>query len=278
MNPIRRQPEPSLAGRVAAVTGGARGIGAATARLLARAGATVVIGDRDLDLAEATATELGGGTTALPLDVTSADSWRTFLAEAGAVDVLVNNAGIMPLGDVLKESDEVTRQIFEVNTFGVIHGTKAAAPGMVERGGGHIINIASAVGRVAAAGGATYSASKHAVVGFTEATRAELAPHGIEVSMVLPAIVRTELSAGIPDTRGVPPVTPEQVAAVVVDLVRRPVPEAWVPRYAQPMTKATMALPRKVQEGLARVFGADTVLAHVDPTARSAYEERARRD
>lgn len=263
-----------LAGLTVAITGGARGIGAATAALLVRQGARVVIGDRDLEVAEATAREVGA--RALPLDVTSTDSWRAFVDAAGPLDVLVNNAGIMPLGDVLKEPDEMTRHIFEVNTFGVIRGTRAVAPGMVERGRGHIVNVASAVGRVAAAGGATYSASKHAVVGFTEATRQELAGSGIDVSMVLPAIVRTELSAGVPDTRGVPPVTPQQVAEVIVATIRRPVAEAWVPRWTQPVAKLTMALPRRVQEGMARAFGADRVLAEVDDTARSAYEERVR--
>lgn len=268
-----------LAGLTVAITGGARGIGAATAERLARAGAVVVIGDRDLALAEETARRLGvraREVRALLLDVTSTDSWLAFVDAAGPLDVLVNNAGIMPLGGVLKETDEMTRHIFEVNTFGVIRGTKAVAPGMVDRGRGHIVNVASAVGRVAAAGGATYSASKHAVVGFTEATRQELAPHGIDVSMVLPAIVRTELSAGVPDTRGVPPVTPEQVAEVIVDTIRKPVAEAWVPRWAQSVTKVTMALPRRVQEGMTRAFGADKVLADVDDAARSAYEERVR--
>jgi short-subunit dehydrogenase len=263
-----------LSGRAVAVTGGARGIGAATARRLVAAGAEVVIGDRDLGLAEATAQQVGA--RALPLDVTSPDSWRSFVDAAGPLDVLVNNAGIMPLGDLLKEPDEVTRQIFEVNTFGVIHGTKAVTPGMVERGRGHVVNVASAVGRVAAAGGATYSASKHAVVGFTEAMRQELAPLGIDVSMVLPAIVRTELSAGVPATRGVPPVSPEQVAEAIVATIHAPVAEVWVPRWAQPMSKVTAALPRRLQEGMARAFGADRVLADVDAAARSAYEERAR--
>jgi NAD(P)-dependent dehydrogenase (short-subunit alcohol dehydrogenase family) len=257
-----------------AVTGGARGIGEATAALLVAAGARVTIGDTDAELGAATARALGAGFH--PLDVTDTDSWRAFVDAAGPLDVLVNNAGIMPLGDLLKEPDEVTRRIFEVNTLGVIWGTKAVAPGMVDRGRGHIVNVASAVGRVAAAGGATYSASKHAVVGLTEATRQELAGSGIDVSMVLPAIVSTELSAGVPATRGVPTITPGQVAEVIVDVIRKPVAEAWVPRWTQPMAKVTMALPRRVQEGMARAFGADKALADVDAVARSAYEARVR--
>src|SRR3546814_2577708 len=92
----------------------------------------------------------------------------------------------MPLGSVLKESEELSRSIVDVNLHGIIHGTKALAPGMAERGRGHIVNVASAVGRVALADGATYTASKFAAVGFSEATRSELAPLGIDVSVVLP--------------------------------------------------------------------------------------------
>ncbi|HET7432784.1 MAG TPA: SDR family oxidoreductase [Nocardioides sp.] len=258
-----------------AVTGGARGIGAATVRLLRDSGAAVVIGDRDQAVAEQTAA--AHGARALPLDVADPESWHSFVEAAGPLDVLVHNAGIMPIGDVLEEPDEVTRRIFEVNTFGVIHGTKAVVPGMIERGHGHVVNVASAVGRVAAAGGATYSASKHAVVGFSEATRLELAPHGIDVSMVLPAVVRTELAAGIPESRALPTVDPEDVAAVIVATIRRPVAEAWVPRWAQTMAKVTMTLPRRVQLAMAKVFDADAVLADVDESARAAYEARARR-
>src|SRR5690606_24167168 len=102
-------------------------------------------------------------------------------------------------------------------------------------------------------------------------------PSGVDVSMVLPATVRTGLSAGVPETRGVPPVTPEQVADVILATIRRPVAEAWVPRWAQPMTKVTQALPRRVQEAMMRAFGADRVLSDVDDSARADYEARARR-
>ncbi|RZI85160.1 MAG: SDR family NAD(P)-dependent oxidoreductase, partial [Microbacterium sp.] len=169
-----------LSGLAVVVTGGARGIGRATVERLARAGARVAIGDRDAELAAATAADVsrstGNRVVSAPLDVGDPDSWSAFLgavAEIGPVDVLVNNAGIMPLGSVLKESVAVTTAIVDVNLHGVINGTKAVAPGMADRGRGHIVNVASAVGRVAVPNGATYSASKFAVVGFSEATRAE---------------------------------------------------------------------------------------------------------
>jgi short-subunit dehydrogenase len=225
------------------------------------------------------ADELGNGVIAAPLDVTDPESWAAFLEEVapiGPIDVLVNNAGIMPLGPVLKEPDEVARRIVDVNLHGVIFGTKAVAPGMVERGHGHVVNVASAVGRVAVADGATYSASKFAVVGFSEATRAELEPLGVDVSVVLPALVQTELAAGVPTTRGIKPVTADDVAKVIEATVRKPQPETWVPRWTQGLTKFGMVLPRPLQRAMARAFNADRTLADADSAARAEYERRAR--
>jgi len=245
----------------------------------------VAVGDLDGDLARSVADELAQAHGAAvvvggALDVTDAESWRAFLArvaELGPVDVLVNNAGVMPLGPVLDEPAAVQRAILDVNVHGVINGTKAVAPAMVERGRGHIVNVASAVGRAAAPGGATYSASKFAVVGFSEATRQEFRPHGVDVTVVLPTIVQTELSAGVPSARGVKRVTPEQVATVIADAVRKPRPELWVPTWTRGLVRTTSLLPRRVQEGVARSMGADRVLLDADPAARKAYEDRARR-
>lgn len=263
-----------LASLSIAITGAARGIGEATARRLARAGADVVIGDLDAALAASVADRIG--VRSHPLDVADAASWRAFVEAAGPVDVLVNNAGIMPVGSVLKEPDEVTDRILDINLRGVILGTKAVVPGMVERGGGHVVNVASAIGRVPTAEGATYSASKAGVVGFSEATRAELAPLGVDVSMVMPTVVRTELATGVTQARFVKPVTAEDVAEVIESVIRRPRAETWVPRWTQGMTKATQLLPRRVQEGMARLFSADRILSDADHAARAAYEQRAR--
>jgi short-subunit dehydrogenase len=268
-----------IAGLSVIVTGGARGIGRATVERFARHGARVAVGDRDLELARDVVAPFGERAVAGLLDVTDPQSWRDFLEQVsvlGPFDVLVNNAGIMPLGPVLKEPDEVTRRIVDVNLHGVINGTKAVAPGMVERGRGHVVNVASAVGRVAVAEGATYSASKFAVVGFSEATRAELAPHGVDVTVVLPTVVQTDLAAGVSQARGIRPVTAEDVADVIVEAVRRPRAELWVPRWTQGMTKMTQALPRRVQDLMARAFKADALLADVDASARADYERRVR--
>jgi short-subunit dehydrogenase len=268
-----------ITGLTVVITGGARGIGEATAELLTARGATVALGDLDTALVERVAARIGRGAVGAHLDVTSPASWTEFLAavsDVGPIDVLVNNAGIMPLGSVLKEPDSVARAIMDVNVHGVINGTKAVAPGMVERGRGHIVNVASAVGRIAVADGATYSASKFAAVGFSEATRAELRPHGIDVSVVLPTVVQTELAAGVPSARGVKAVTAEDVAKVVMTAIQTANPEMWVPRWVQGMTKTTAMLPRGMQDGLTRLFAADRVLSDRDETLRAAYEARVR--
>ena len=256
------------------VTGAGRGIGAATARTLRDAGARVVIGDRDEEALATTAGTLG--VDAFPLDVTDPDQWEAFADFAGEVDVLVNNAGIMPVGQFLDEDPRITRAVFEVNSLGPIHGARAFLPAMVRRGSGHVVNVASAVGRVALAGGATYSASKHAVVGFSEALREEMAPHGVDVSMVLPVIVQTELSRGVSSTRGVPEMTPDEVAGVIVDVIRRPVAEAWAPRWGQPIAKVASVLPRRVQAMASRALKADSVLTGADTGVRASYESRVR--
>jgi hypothetical protein len=269
-----------ISGLTVIVTGGARGIGRATAERFARDGARVAIGDVDGDLARSVAGGLPGSAIGAGLDVTDPGSWTAFLArvtELGPVDVLVNNAGVMPLGPVLDEPVDVQRAMVDVNVHGVINGTKAVGPAMVERGRGHIVNVASAVGRAGAAGAATYSATKFAVVGFSEATRLEFRPHGVDVTVVLPTIVQTELSAGVPSARGVKRVTPEQVAEVIADAVRKPRPELWVPTWTRGLTRTTSLLPLRLREALGRAMRADRVLLDADPIARKEYEDRARR-
>lgn len=269
----------SIAGLSVIVTGGARGIGRATVDRFVRAGARVAIGDLDLAVAQQAVDAHGDKVAAARLDVTDASSWASFLEEVahlGPFDVLVNNAGIMPIGSILKETDDTTRLIMDVNVHGVINGTKALAPGMVERGRGHIVNVASAVGRVAVPYGATYSASKFAVVGFSEALRQELEPEGIDVTVVLPTVVQTELAAGVPAARGIKPVTAEQVAEVIESAVREPRAELWVPRWTQGLTKPTLAMPRVVQTVMTRLTAADHVFKDADSAARAGYEDRAR--
>ena len=156
-------------------------------KALVREGAKVAIGDLDVELAEKTATELGGGTIALELDVTSRDSFEGYLDQVeerlGSLDVIINNAGIMPLGKFADESDATANRMIDINLHGVLYGMKAALPRMERRNSGHIVNIASQAGKGGFPGGATYCATKFAVVGVSEAVRAELTTDtGIEVS------------------------------------------------------------------------------------------------
>src|SRR5205085_9529866 len=153
----------SLAGDVVAITGGARGIGRATAAALIARGARVAIGDIEADLAQGTAQELGAGTIGLPLDVTDRASFAAFLDEVerrlGQLDVLINNAGIMPLGPFVQESDATAKRMVEINLHGVIIGSKLALERFLPRIRGHLVQIVSAAGKAGFPGGATYCAT-----------------------------------------------------------------------------------------------------------------------
>src|ERR1700754_762074 len=224
----------SLSGKVAVVTGGARGIGQALARAPAREGFVVATGALDAAAAEAAAAELANGSIGLPLDVTDRAVFTAFLDEVeqrlGPIDILVNNAGIMHVTRLEDESDaSISRQV-EINLRAVIHGTQEAMKRMRPRATGHIVNIASLAGRAGAPGLATYCATKHAVVGLSEAVRAELRGTGVEVTVVMPGFAKTELASGVPDLRGVPRVTPEQIAAFTIDALQRPRFDVWAPK------------------------------------------------
>lgn len=267
----------ALDGRVVAITGAARGIGKATAAALLAEGARVAIGDLDAGLAEQTAAVLGAGTVALPLDVTDRASFAAFLDEAGArlgpLHALVNNAGIMHLGPFLDEPDEVTARQVAVNLHGVLLGMKLALPLMLARGRGHVVNVSSLAGRIGLPGGATYSASKHAVLGASEAVRWELRGTGVDISVVVPGVVDTELAAGEATTR-VRMLRPGQVGQAIVAAMRRPRFEVVVPREARVLLRVAPLLPPRVRDAAARAVGADRVLAGADPAQRAAYEAR----
>jgi NAD(P)-dependent dehydrogenase (short-subunit alcohol dehydrogenase family) len=273
-----RQADRQLEDSVVAVTGAARGIGLATAVALAEHGARVAIGDIDAALARDVAEPLGDNAVGLPLDVTDRASFAAFLAEAerrlGAIDALINNAGIMPLGSFISESDETATRQLNINVHGVILGMKLVLPGMLERGRGHIVNIASAAGKTGLPGGVTYCATKHAVVGLTEAARAELRGTGVELSLVMPTVVNTELGSGLPPTRGLRFVEPEEVAASIVDALIHRRFEVFVPRSLGAIGKVTQLLPRRGRDAITRVLGADQVLAQPDAARRAGYERR----
>jgi short-subunit dehydrogenase len=267
-----------LAGKVVVITGGGQGIGAATASALARLGAKVVIGDLDQVRAEKTAGELDA--EALPLDVTDIRGFTEFLDEVerrhGRIDVLINNAGIMPLAHLEEESDATTRRQLEINLHAVIHGTREAMKRMRPRRSGHIVNVASFAGKAGFPGAATYCATKHAVVGLSEAVHLELHGSGVHVSCVMPAIVRTELASGLGEAKLFKSSRPEDVADAIVSALRKPRFEVFVPRSVGTMGKLTRLLPRRAGEALARALKADQLLASAAHSpARADYEARA---
>ena len=180
----------SLSGKVVAITGGGRGIGRATALALAREGARVAVGDLDREAAESVAAELGDGALGLSLDVTDHAGFTAFLDEVeqqlGPLDVLVNNAGIMPVTPLVEETPESISRQLEINLHAVIHGTQEAMRRMVPRRSGHIVQLSSIAGRTGLPHLATYCATKHGVFGLSEAVRAELRGSGVEVSVVMP--------------------------------------------------------------------------------------------
>jgi NAD(P)-dependent dehydrogenase (short-subunit alcohol dehydrogenase family) len=268
----------SLSGKVVAITGGARGIGKATASALVRRGCRVAIGDLDLPLAEGTAAELEGGTIAASLDVTDRDSFAAFLGEVerqlGPLDVLVNNAGIMPVTPFTAEGDDSIRRQIDINVYGVITGMQLALERMQPRGSGHIVNLASQAGKAGIPGIATYSGTKHAVVGSSEAVRAELSDSGIEVSCVMPTVVNTELTHGV-SSRWIKAVEAEDVAGEIVDALEVPRFDVFVPRANGVLFKITSMLPRAAREWVGRAMGVDKLMIEADHGARRGYEERA---
>jgi NADP-dependent 3-hydroxy acid dehydrogenase YdfG len=272
-----------LAGETAAITGAARGIGRSTAQALLRQGMKVAIGDVDFDAAQKTAAELGASTVALPLDVTDRDSFAAFLDGAeeqlGPVDVLVNNAGIMQIGSFIDEDDLTARRMVDINIHGVILGMKLALERMIPRDRGHIVNISSQAGKFGTPGGATYSATKHAVVGLTEAVRGELRLMGahVDLTYVMPYVVNTELGSGLGEARGLHNLEPSEVADAIVEALREGIVDVWVPKSAKRTNALTVLLPRRLSEGFARAIKADRVLTQADTNTRRSYELRASR-
>lgn len=270
----------NLTGKVVAITGAARGIGLATAKAFLREGARVGISDIDEIALKEVADDLGPDCHGVPADVTDAASLRAFVdaveEQFGPLDVMVNNAGIMPTGALLEEGEAIARKTLEINTLGVITGTKRALESMVPRGRGVVVTLASMAGETPMPGLATYNASKFGALGFTLAARAEFERHGIDVVAVLPSFVNTDLTAGTTGITGIGNVEPEDVAEAIVRTVRssRPKAKVYVPRSAGAILQAGVLMPESVQRLLGRLFRTDSVMLEYDPEARRGYHDR----
>ncbi|MBX9979830.1 MAG: SDR family NAD(P)-dependent oxidoreductase, partial [Mycobacterium gordonae] len=247
---------------------------------LIAAGATVALGDVQEAAVRQTATEIGA--TGSHLDVTDPASFETFLdlatGDLGGLDVLVNNAGIMPIGPFLQESPSVTRRTIEIDVLGVLTGTRLAGARFAERGSGHIVNIASVMGTLASPNAATYCASKYAVVGFSEALRQEWRGSGVQISAICPGFVRTELIAGMsapgPLERFLV-VNPEDVAtAVVAELAKGASRTVFVPKLVGLVSRGSATLPAGLVDAAFRLSGGNKVTAELDREQRAAYQAR----
>lgn len=272
------RPSRSLARKIVFITGAARGIGRATAVALLAEGTRVIIADLDGELAAKAAVEIGAE-RAIAVDVTDHAAFSAALDEAereiGPIDVLINNAGVMPIGRFADDSDATAYRAFEINVFSVMHGTREAIRRMTPRGHGHIVNVASMAGVVPIPGGAIYAASKHAVVGFCESLWWELRGSGIDLSYVLPSLVNTELAAGMKRTRAANVIEPEEVAAEIVAALKSPRLAVFAPRSMGPITKVSGLLPRAVGNKIMTTSGSDhIVLDSLGTSGRTAYQAR----
>ena len=193
----------SVSGKIAFVTGGASGIGAALATKLVNGGAEVWIADRQIGAAQELAQRLNSGGAkahAIELDVRSYPSFESAVAEAvqqsGRIDYLFNNAGIGVSGEIDSYTLDDWNDVFDVNLRGVVHGIQAVYPIMIGQHSGHIVNTASMAGLVTNPGLGSYTATKHAVIGISKALRVEAERHGVQVSVFCPGVIRTPMMTG----------------------------------------------------------------------------------
>jgi short-subunit dehydrogenase len=156
----------------------------------------------------------------------------------------------------------------------VIFGSKLALERFGRRGRGHLVNVASAAGKAGVSNGATYCATKHGVVGLTEALKQEYYGTAIQFSVVMPVGVNTELYSGLPKLRGFKTSEPEDVATAIVEALQNGVYDVYVPKRLAATVRLTALMPRRAAEAIGRLFESDEALSHPDHAARAAYEAR----
>jgi len=248
-------------GSVAVITGASRGIGRAVARAAAKRGAQVGLISRSQDELDAVLKEVGGRGAVSIADVGRRDDIERAVRELegalGPVDILVNNAGIGAYTAFVEEDVETFERLMRVNFLGTIYAMKAVLPGMLARGKGHIVNVASIAGRIGAPFEAAYSASKFAVVGLSEAVAIEVGTKGVGISLVNPGPVATEFfsTRGHPYTRSTPKqVSAERVARDVIRVVEKNKLETFVPKWLGTAAISRLLFPPVYRAGTTRAF------------------------
>jgi NADP-dependent 3-hydroxy acid dehydrogenase YdfG len=262
-----------------AITGAARGIGRATAELFLERGARVCMADLDGEVVADVARTLSPRAHPFQVDVAAEESFAAFVSSAeravGGIDVLVNNAGVMPAGPFLEEKMSTTETVFGVNLAGPVNGMRLVLPGMIERRRGHVVNVASLLGKTELPGLASYTASKHAVVGLSAAVRSELAGTGVTLTVILPSVVNTELSSGIAvPLAWIARVEPHDVARAIVSSCDGRTKELAVPRWMALYPMLRPFIPAPVDALARKLIGDDRALSAVDPAGRAGYVER----
>ena len=247
-----------MKGNIVVITGASGGIGTALAETFSQRGAVTVLAGRSVEAMRELAARLPGPADVVGLDVTSeasvADAVRGIVQRHGRIDVWINNAGYGAFKAFADTGMDEFAGMMDVNFFGTVRCTRAVLPHMLERGSGHIVNIASMAGKVGTAKSAAYTASKFAVRGFTQSLRMELRGTGVRVSAVNPGPVRTAFFQ-LADPSGrylqsLPPwllLAPEQVAAAVLKTVSRNLPAADLPRSADWAARIYQLFPRLLE-------------------------------
>ncbi|GAB4008808.1 SDR family oxidoreductase [Nocardioides ultimimeridianus] len=267
-----------LAGQRVAITGAGRGIGRATAQELHDRGALVAIGDIDVEVAKEAAAAIGSGVFAFQLDVTDTASFGSFLADAkqamGGLDVLINNAGVMPIGHFLEIPESVVRRSMEINLLGPTLGMRLALPDMIAQGHGHIVNMASSAGKASVPGGLNYCSHKAGVIHLTEGARIEYAGTGVDFTCVMPSFTNTDLVAGTKGTKLLKNVEPEDVAIGIADAIEKKHKDVYAPKALRGIFFTQPLLGRRVRDFMNRRLGAYDTFLDVDQSQRAAYDER----
>jgi NAD(P)-dependent dehydrogenase (short-subunit alcohol dehydrogenase family) len=271
-------PQQELTGRVVLITGGARGIGLATAGACAAAGMKVAIADLDPALTSAAAEALGCGVIGVGVDVRDPASFAVAMAEVeaelGPLDVLINNAGVFAGGVFAEQDRSAIDRLLQVNIDGVLNGTRLALDRFLPRGEGHVVNLASSAGLVSIPGAAVYSASKHAVIGFTRGLRGELHETGVRTTVVCPGHINTQMASGFARLPGIRLLEPAQVANAIVAALRSGRAEVIVPAELAILTRVLGLMPPRARDWLTRRGHADHLVLGGDAAAQAVYADR----